>query len=61
MRLVGIAHKVGPYAVECQSCGAQPGHRCHTIGYPYPQRFCSPHAPRLAQSRAKERLEKSGR
>ena len=61
MRHVGHTHKIGVYAVVCPSCKAEPGFMCHTIGYPYPQRICQPHAPRLAQSRAKEALERTNR
>ena len=56
----GTAVRIGVYAVACPTCKVEPGTMCKG-GKGHPKRTVAPHAPRLAQSRAKEALEKQTR
>ena len=56
----GTAAEIGVYAVHCPTCGVGPGRMCRG-GTGWPKHTVAPHAPRLAQSRAKEALEEQGR
>jgi hypothetical protein len=60
VRIVGMAPKIGPYAVACEKCGAKAGWMCQG-GRGWPKNNVQPHAARLAQSRAKEALEHEGK
>ena len=51
-------HRIGPYSVACPTCGIEAGFMCvSTRGWG--QHNVPPHAPRIAQLRAKEALAAS--